>query len=231
MPDSATLLAFVAISAVFAAVSGPSNLFVVSQGLRAGHRAGLAAAAGCALGALTYVAATAVGLAAVLASSSAALSVLHYVGGAYLLFLGVRLLRDPALPASEVGSAPARPVPRARFLRRGLLTELSNPKVALYPRALSPVRRPEPGARPVADSDPGRDLLCGRARLGFPLRPGLRRNSQARRLQPVAAPLVQPGERDYVPGPGRLVDPVGDPGGGAVSRTRLDIRRRAAAGS
>jgi threonine/homoserine/homoserine lactone efflux protein len=140
MPDSATLLTFVAIAAVFAAVPGPSNLFVVSQGLRAGHRAGLAAAAGCALGALTYVAATTVGLAAVLASSAPALSLLHYVGGAYLLFLGIRLLRDrPAPLAFDVGgSDPARPVPRARFLRRGLLIELSNPKVALFFLAFFP---------------------------------------------------------------------------------------------
>src|SRR5262245_40184814 len=140
MPDSATLLTFVAIAAVFAAVPGPSNLFVVSQGLRAGRRAGLAAAAGCALGALTYVAATTVGLAAVLASSAPALSVLHYVGGAYLLFLGVRLLRDrPALPASDVGgSGPARAAPRARFFRRGVFVELSNPKVALFFLALFP---------------------------------------------------------------------------------------------
>src|SRR5262249_14969008 len=134
MPDSATLLTFVAIAAVFAAVPGPSNLFVVSQGLRAGHRAGLAAAAGCALGALTYVAATTVGLAAVLASSAPALSVIHYVGGAYLLFLGLRLVRDgPALPAADAPrSGTALATPGARFLRRGLFVELSNPKVALF---------------------------------------------------------------------------------------------------
>jgi threonine/homoserine/homoserine lactone efflux protein len=140
MPDSATLLTFVGITAVFAAVPGPSNLFVVSQGLRAGHLAGLAAAAGCALGALTYVAATTVGLAAVLASSAPALSVLHYVGGAYLLFLGIRLLRDrDAFLASDVGgSGPPHPPQKARFLRRGLLVELSNPKVALFFLAFFP---------------------------------------------------------------------------------------------
>ena len=140
MPDTATLSTFAAIAAVFAAVPGPSNLFVVSQGLRAGHRAGLAAAAGCALGALTYVAATTVGLAAVLASSAPALSLLHYVGGAYLLFLGLRLLRDrSAIPGTDApGSGPARRVSKARFLRRGLLVELSNPKVALFFLAFFP---------------------------------------------------------------------------------------------
>jgi threonine/homoserine/homoserine lactone efflux protein len=76
----------------------------------------------------------------VLASSAPALSLLHYVGGAYLLFLGIRLLRDrPAPVAFDVGGpGPARPVPRARFLRRGLLIELSNPKVALFFLAFFP---------------------------------------------------------------------------------------------
>src|SRR5262245_41785352 len=140
MPDPATLLTFVAIAAVFAAVPGPSNLFVVSQGLRSGHRAGLAAAAGCALGALSYVAATTVGLGAVLASSAPTLSILHYVGGAYLLLLGIRLLRDrDTLLASDVGgSQQPRPAQKARSLRRGLLVELSNPKVALFFLAFFP---------------------------------------------------------------------------------------------
>src|SRR5262249_45236662 len=140
MPDAGTLVTFMAIAAVFAAAPGPSNLFVISQGLQAGHRAGLAAAVGCALGALTYVAATAVGLAAVLASSATALSVLHFVGGAYLLFLGIRLLREPPeLPGSEIAeSSPARSLPSGRYLRLGLLTELTNPKVALFFLAFFP---------------------------------------------------------------------------------------------
>lgn len=78
---------------MFAAAPGPSNLYVIAQGLRAGRRAGLAAAAGCALAAATYVAATILGLAALLASSATALSVLHYLGGAYLIFLGFRAWR------------------------------------------------------------------------------------------------------------------------------------------
>jgi LysE type translocator len=193
MPDSATLLTFVGITAVFAAVPGPSNLFVVSQGLRAGYLAGLAAAAGCALGALTYVAATTVGLAAVLASSAPALSVLHYVGGAYLLFLGIRLLRDrDAFLASDVGGSG----PRRRRAFSAAAYWSSSPTRRLRSSSLpSPVRRPAPRVRLVADPDPGRDLLCNWARLGFPLRSRLGRNSEERRRLLLAAPsLVEPGE-------------------------------------
>jgi threonine/homoserine/homoserine lactone efflux protein len=136
VPQPATLLTFVVIAAGFAALPGPSNMYVVSQGLRAGRRAGLAAALGCAIGASIYVAATCVGLAALLASSVTALAVLHYVGGAYLLILGIRVLRDRSWAAGiEQGAG----VPRGkRFLRRGVLVELTNPKVALFFLALFP---------------------------------------------------------------------------------------------
>jgi threonine/homoserine/homoserine lactone efflux protein len=120
---------------VFAAIPGPSNLYVVSQGLRAGRRSALITAVGCALGAWTYVVATALGLAALLASSATTLSVLHYVGGAYLILLGVRTFRRrrSALEVTQT-AAPAG----GRFVRRGLLIELSNPKVALFFLALFP---------------------------------------------------------------------------------------------
>jgi threonine/homoserine/homoserine lactone efflux protein len=129
-------MTFVVIAAGFAALPGPSNMYVVSQGLRAGRRAGLAAAAGCAIGAMVYVTATCLGLAALLASSVTALEVLHYVGGAYLIYLGVRFFRDRSMsPALDQGAGAA---PRERFLRRGVFVELTNPKVALFFLALFP---------------------------------------------------------------------------------------------
>jgi threonine/homoserine/homoserine lactone efflux protein len=136
VPALATLMTFVVIAAGFAALPGPSNMYVVSQGLRAGRRAGLAAAVGCAIGAMIYVAATCVGLAALLASSITALTVLHYVGGAYLVFLGFRFLRDRSMATSfDQGTGAPR---RESFLRRGVFVELTNPKVALFFLALFP---------------------------------------------------------------------------------------------
>ena len=134
MPSLTTVSAFVAITAAFAVVPGPSNLYVVAQGLRAGRRPALAAAAGCAMGAMVYVAATALGLAALLASSATALSALHYVGGAYLLVLGVRALRR----GSAGVAAETRVRAGGRSFRQGLLVELGNPKVALFFLAFFP---------------------------------------------------------------------------------------------
>jgi threonine/homoserine/homoserine lactone efflux protein len=136
MPATATLLTFVVIAAGFAALPGPSNMYVVSQGLRGGHRAGLSAALGCAIGASLYVGATCVGLAALLASSVTALTALHYVGGAYLLFLGVRFLLDRSTAPTFDREAGSRR--RDRFVRRGIFVELTNPKVALFFLALFP---------------------------------------------------------------------------------------------
>jgi threonine/homoserine/homoserine lactone efflux protein len=68
MPAVHTLLAFAALAAVFVAVPGPSNLYVLARGIQSGSRAAVAGAAGCATGAFTYVVATAAGLSALLAS-------------------------------------------------------------------------------------------------------------------------------------------------------------------
>jgi threonine/homoserine/homoserine lactone efflux protein len=138
VPTLSTLLTFVAVVAAFAAVPGPSNLYVVAQGLRGGRRPALAAALGCALAALTYALATVVGLAALLASSAPALSALHYVGGAYLLYLGVHAWRAGGRAAPGFASGKGGQNAGLRSLRRGFVVELSNPKVALFFLAFLP---------------------------------------------------------------------------------------------
>lgn len=141
MPATHTLLVFLVVAIVFVAIPGPSNLFVIAQGLRNGPRAAVAGAAGCATGAMTYVLATAAGLSALIASSRTAFAVIHYAGAAYLCWLGITALR-----AREV--APARAVARSpwRSYRQGLVVELGNPKVALFFLALFPqFVRPDSG--------------------------------------------------------------------------------------
>ena len=135
MPAAHTLLAFALLAAVFVAVPGPSNLYVLGRGLQSGSRAAVAGAAGCATGAFTYVVATAAGLSALLASSQTIFAAIHYAGAAYLCWLGITALRSrtPALPSAANG-------PRSpwRSYRQGALVELGNPKVALFFLALFP---------------------------------------------------------------------------------------------
>jgi threonine/homoserine/homoserine lactone efflux protein len=134
MPAAHTLVAFALVAAAFVAIPGPSNLYVIARGLQSGPGAAVAGAAGCATGALTYVAATAAGLSALIASSQLVFAGLHYAGAAYLCWLGIAALRSPAADA-----------PRAtgngslwRSYRQGALVELGNPKVALFFLALFP---------------------------------------------------------------------------------------------
>jgi threonine/homoserine/homoserine lactone efflux protein len=134
MPAAHTLVAFALVAAAFVAIPGPSNLYVIARGLQSGPGAAVAGAAGCATGALTYVAATAAGLSALIASSQLVFAGLHYAGAAYLCWLGIAALRSPAAEA-----------PRAtgngslwRSYRQGALVELGNPKVALFFLALFP---------------------------------------------------------------------------------------------
>jgi threonine/homoserine/homoserine lactone efflux protein len=135
MPSIATLLLFAAVALGFAALPGPSNLFVLTRGIGLGRPSAIASAAGCATGATVYVLLTAAGLAAVIASSQVVFAGLHYLGGAYLLVLGLRALRSRERPDLE----PAHGRPRLLHdYRQAVLVELSNPKVALFFLALFP---------------------------------------------------------------------------------------------
>jgi threonine/homoserine/homoserine lactone efflux protein len=137
MPTAHTLLVFSLVAVVFVAIPGPSVLFVVAQGLRAGSRAAVAGAAGTATGAMTYVLVTAAGLSAVIASSATAFSVVHYAGAAYLCWLGVVALRGKGEAEAGEDGTPRRRSPW-RSYRQGVVVELGNPKVALFFLALFP---------------------------------------------------------------------------------------------
>jgi len=134
MPATHTLIAFALVAAAFVAIPGPSNLYVIGRGLQSGPVAAVAGAAGCATGALTYVAATAVGLSALIASSQLVFAGLHYAGAAYLCWLAIVALRSPAAEAPKATGNGSL----LRSYRQGAFVELGNPKVALFFLALFP---------------------------------------------------------------------------------------------
>jgi threonine/homoserine/homoserine lactone efflux protein len=134
MPATHTLIAFALVAAAFVAIPGPSNLYVIGRGLQSGPAAAVAGAAGCATGALTYVAATAAGLSALIASSQLVFAGLHYAGAAYLCWLGIVALRSPAAEAPKATGNGSL----LRSYRQGAFVELGNPKVALFFLALFP---------------------------------------------------------------------------------------------
>lgn len=128
-------LGFFGLALLLGLSPGPDNLFVLMQSATQGRRAGLLVTLGLCTGLLAHTAAVALGLAALLASSPAAFGALKLAGAAYLLYLAWGAWQAPA--ALQAGSEPLRLQPW-RLYGRGVLMNLSNPKVAIFFLALLP---------------------------------------------------------------------------------------------
>src|SRR5437868_3694420 len=92
MPTGTTLAAFAATALVLLLIPGPAVLYIVSQSVEHGRRAGVAASLGVHVGTLVHITAAALGLSAILVSSSLAFGAVRLAGAAYLILLGLRTL-------------------------------------------------------------------------------------------------------------------------------------------
>jgi threonine/homoserine/homoserine lactone efflux protein len=92
MPETSTFILFMGAALVLLITPGPAVFYIVARSLERGRPAGIASAAGMAVGSLFHAAFAALGLSAIIMSSVAALSVLKYAGAAYLIYLGVKKL-------------------------------------------------------------------------------------------------------------------------------------------
>ncbi|HEY9455881.1 MAG TPA: LysE family translocator [Bradyrhizobium sp.] len=115
---------------------GPDTAYIIGRSVQMGWRGGAAAAIGICCGCLVHVFAAAVGLSALLMASSAAFTVLKWVGAAYLLFTGLQMLLSRPSPVAET-AAPAESS-LSRVFWQGALTNVLNPKVALFFLAFLP---------------------------------------------------------------------------------------------
>ncbi len=147
MFDGATLAAYVAVVIGMFLVPGPAVLLVLSRTIQGGPKIGVVTGVGIAGGDFVHTVFAAVGLSAVLASSAVAFNLVKYLGAAYLLYLGCKAFRekpsDPALPAAAA-AATLRP---GQALVQAVVTEVLNPKTALFFLAFLPqFVRPERGS-------------------------------------------------------------------------------------
>jgi len=119
---------------------GPDSLLIMARSAQQGWRAGAAAALGIGAGTLVHITAAALGLSALLATSAAAFTALKLLGAAYLLYVGVSLLRTRATTSASVSprADAIAPLPLSSIFRQGLLTNVLNPKVALFFLAFVP---------------------------------------------------------------------------------------------
>ncbi|HRI17568.1 MAG TPA: LysE family translocator [Burkholderiaceae bacterium] len=139
MIDPASDLVFLGASIALILVPGPAQALVVAGTLAGGPRQGALTAVGLNIGTLVHTLAAALGLSAVLATSSLAFAVVKWAGAAYLLYLGVRALRGAGRHHAPEGTAPTAPVRHAgTALRQGVLAGVLNPKVALFFLAFLP---------------------------------------------------------------------------------------------
>jgi threonine/homoserine/homoserine lactone efflux protein len=141
------LWAFVGVAALVIVTPGPDTALMVRNALLGGRRAGVATAAGVALGLAVWTAAASAGLAALLVASEPAFVAVKLAGAAYLVLLGAQTLVHAwrGRPVEGDGEREAARLRPGVALRQGLLNDLGNPKIAVFFTTLLPQFAPAHG--------------------------------------------------------------------------------------
>lgn len=138
-----SLIPFLLAAGLLAITPGPGLAYVVARTVSGGRAEGLASCLGTSLGGLVYVLASSLGLSLIIAESAMAFNLLKYIGAAYLVYLGVRILRskETQIVVSSIPSQGSR-----RALIEGVAVETLNVKTGLFFLAFLPqfVSREEP---------------------------------------------------------------------------------------
>ncbi len=145
MIDAAALGTYVLVVLGLFLIPGPAVMLTLARAASGGRRVGIATGLGIAAGDLFHTAMATLGLSAVLMTSAVAFSVIKYAGAAYLAWLGIRAILERAEPA---GIPALRAVGAARAFRQAVLTEVLNPKTAVFFLAFLP-QFVRPGHGPV----------------------------------------------------------------------------------
>jgi len=135
--DSHSLLLFVVAGLLLNLTPGPDVVYIVTHALRSGARAGAVAALGITAGCFVHILAAALGVSALIAASATAFTVLKWLGAAYLLWVGARMLMSRAPVAMQLEPGVGRADLKTIFVR-GFGTNALNPKVALFFLAFVP---------------------------------------------------------------------------------------------
>ena len=115
---------------------GPDTAYILGRSIAQGRETGIASALGISIGSIFHTCAAALGLSAILATSAFAFSAIKLLGGAYLVFLGIKMLLDRRKQLSLPANFRRRTTIAA--FRQGVLTNILNPKVALFFLAFLP---------------------------------------------------------------------------------------------
>jgi len=140
MVDPHRFVLFLAAAVVLAVTPGPGIFYVLARTLAGGRREGFQSSFGTFFGGLFHVFAAALGVSAILAASAVAFHTVKYAGAAYLVFLGIKMIRSRNAELPTETSAP-----KGSAFRQGIVTEALNPKTALFflsfiPQFIAPER-------------------------------------------------------------------------------------------
>lgn len=137
------------LAAIAIAISpGPGIFYVAARTLAGGRREGLASSFGTGLGGMVHVAAGAVGVSALLLASAESFALLKIAGAAYLVWLGIKTMREAGREAQTAIDIRAEPTGARRAFREGIVVEALNPKTAAFFLAFLP-QFVDPAAGPV----------------------------------------------------------------------------------
>jgi len=129
---------FVLSGLVLNVTPGPDTAYIVGRSAQLGWRGGAAAALGISAGCLVHVFGCAIGLSALLATSAAAFTAVKWLGAAYLCFIGIRMLLARESAPADAASVRAEATSLSKVFWQGALTNVLNPKVALFFLAFLP---------------------------------------------------------------------------------------------
>lgn len=132
------LLLFLVSGLLVCMYPGPDTFYVVGRSSTQGLSAGLTAALGVSCGILVHITAAALGLSAILATSATAFTVVKIVGAVYLIYVGLSLIRQAPMAASDNVESTSTPLALRPIFFQGFLTDVLNVKVALFFLAFLP---------------------------------------------------------------------------------------------
>ncbi len=135
MPDANSLLLFMLATITLNITPGPDMLYVIARSVGQGRAAGIASALGIAAGCFVHILAVTFGLASLMMAIPTAYEIVKYAGAAYLIYLGVRIL---TVRQSKTAETPIKETTLQKIFLQGVITNVLNPKVALFFLAFLP---------------------------------------------------------------------------------------------
>lgn len=135
MIDQTTLITYCAIVGGFVFIPGPATMLTVARATTSGARVGIATGAGITVGDICHTVFAVVGISAIIAASAPLFSAVKYAGAAYLIWLGIKAIREkaPMVPGEGQPRLSAK-----QAFRQAVLAEVLNPKTALFFLAFLP---------------------------------------------------------------------------------------------